>query len=291
MDQATYDKRVKAYLDFTREKGIPPEAAAAPIVAMEQADKEASVRQIAYKEEKPGVIDMFRAFFTGEQAAMKEEPVTEEVPATEPEQPPPDPLATLKEELDSLRAEIASLKAPAPMMDPEDDPAQGGDAGVDEAAEGEPPMDTGDGGLTLSADDLAAIGQMFGGVLSSALEPLVGALGITQKLDGHMTELKNLMGGYVKQKEAGDTERADQVAALKATIDQQQAAITESQAKLTELLGDQPRAAGYRPTQAADNGAAALLAAVKDGPDGAADSGPFDDLIANLFPGLAQGGK
>jgi hypothetical protein len=284
MDQATYDKRVQAYLDFAREKGIPPEAAAAPIVAMEQADKEAGEKQIAYKEEKeekadkPAFIDLFRGFFTDETAATKEEAAV----GVEPPVLPPDPVASLKEELAALRAEVASLKAP---MDAETAEETMAEDGMEE------PGEEGNGGLTLSSDDLAAIGQMFGGVLQSALEPLVGALGITQKLDGHMTELKNLMGGYVKQKEAGDGERANQVAALKATIDQQQAAITESQAKLTELLGDQPRNAGYRPSQAADNGAEAMLTAIKDGPPDGAPSGPFDDLISNLFPGLAQGGK
>lgn len=286
MDQETYDKRVKAFLNFAREKGIPPEDAAAPIVALEQADKEAAAKQIAYKEEggkKPAIIDFFRAFFADEppQTTTKEE----EAPPLAP--PPavatPDPIASLKAELDGLRAELTALKAAPSETEIEtqaDAPMEAMDGGgMDESEEG---------GLTLSAEDLAAMGQMFGSVLADALQPLVGALGITQKLDGHMTELKNLMGGYVKQKEAGDTQRADQVAALKATIDQQQAAITESQAKLTELLGDQPRG-GYRPSQAADNGAEQLLAAIKDGPSGAA-SGPFDDLIANLFPGLAQGG-
>lgn len=294
MDQATYDKRVKAYLDFAREKGIPPEDAAAPIVALQQADKEASARQIAYKEEGgkgQDVIDFFRAFFTDEQpqqTTTKEEAETagEVAPDASPAEPaPPDPVASLKAELDTLRAAIAALKEGSPAETEVETQADMGDM---EATADE---ESADAGLTLSTDDLAAIGQMFGGVLQSALEPLVGALGITQKLDGHMGELKALMSGYVKQKEAGDTTRTDTIAALKATIDQQQAAITESQAKLSELLGDQPRAAGYRPSQAADNGAEQLLAAIKDGPDGAAPDNPFEDIIANMFPGLAQGGK
>jgi hypothetical protein len=281
MDQATYDKRVKAYLDFAREKGIPPEDAAAPIVALEQADKEAAAKQIAYKEEKGTLsksFDFFRAFFADEQVTVKEEePAAETVAPASVEAPPPDPVASLKEELAALRAEIATLKAPMMAGDQETATEDVAEGGMEEP---------GEGGLTLSADDLAAIGQMFG----ATLEPLIGAMGITQKLEGHMGELKSLMGAYVKQKDDTEAQRANEVAALKATIDQQQAAITESQAKLAELLGDQPRNAGYRPSQAADNGAEQLLAAIKEGPDGSSSSGPFDDLIANLFPGLAQGG-
>jgi hypothetical protein len=278
MDQATYDARVKAYLDFTREKGVPPEVAAAPLAAMAQADKDAAARQIAFKEQQPA-FDLFRALLAGEPAATTKEA---EAPATEPApEPPVDPLATLKEELVALRAEIATLKAlppPAVGMDAEDDPAQGGDAGADEAAEGEPPVDeSSDGGLTLSTDDLAAIGQVIGGAMQSALEPLVGALGITQKLEGHLGELKTMMGGYVKQKDDSEARHTQEVAALKASIEQQQA-------KLAELLGDQSRA-GYRPTQATDNlpwTDPQVLAAIKD----AAAGNGFGDLTAQLFPGI-----
>lgn len=259
MDQATYEKRVKAYLDFTREKGVPPEVAAAPLQAMEQADKDADERQIAYK-----AFDWFKALVSGEQpeVATKEEPA----PATEQL---PDPLVTLKAELEALRAEVATLKAPPPPpggMDAEDDPAQGGDAGADEAAEGESPIDEGgDGGLTLSTDDLAAIGQVIGSVLQSAL-------------DGHMGELKALMGGFVRQKDDSEAAHTTEIAALKASIEEQQA-------KLAELLGDQPRG-GYRPTQTADNTPwtdPQVLAAVK----GATQNGNgFEDLTSKLFPGM-----
>ncbi len=276
-------------IDALKVLGVPEATVKELIADVERTEKAADADGVRYKEQN-WIGDLFSRLVRGEQVAVKEEKQEE---ATQPAVsgtlvPGTDELAALKAQIETLTTEVAALKAPA--MDAEDDPAQGGDSGADEEAEGEPPMDgTGDNGLTLSSEDLAAIGQMFGGVLSSALEPLVGALGITQKLDGHMSELKTLMGGYVKQKEVGDTERANTVAALKATIDQQQAAITESQAKLTELLGDQPHT-GYRPTQAADNTAAAVLAAVKDGPPEGGASGPFDDLISNLFPGLAQGG-
>lgn len=190
----------------------------------------------------------------------------------------------MKAQIDSLVAEIATLKteSAAPVEEKAEGDMQMGEVVEDNS------LSADEGGLTLSSEDIAAIGQMFGTVLTSALEPLVGALGITQKLEGHMGELKTLMGGYVSKKEEGDTQRADQVAALKAAIDQQQAAIAESQAKLAELVGDQP-SGGYRPTQATDNTATAVFAAVKGGPpEGGYDpNNQFADLIQNLFPGLA----
>lgn len=239
---------------------------------VERTEKTAESAGVRYKEQP---VDLLRALLTGEQ--LTQEAAPEPPPAAAP---PADPLATIKEDLASLRAEIASLKAsppPAAGMDAEDDPAQGGDAGADEAAEGEPPIDESEGGLTLSTDDLAAIGQVIGSVLQSALEPLIGAMGITQKLEGHLGELKTMMGGYVKQKDDSEAQHAQEVAALKTSIEQQQA-------QLAELLGEQPRA-GYRPTQAPDNSPwtdPQVLAAIKD----AAEGNGFADLTSNMFPGI-----
>lgn len=275
MDQATYDARVKTYLDFAREKGVPPEVAAAPLAAMTQADKDATERQIAFKEQP---VDLLRALLTGEQPTQEVTPAPPEPPSAV--DPPADPLATMKEELASLRAEIATLKASITPGggDAEDDPAQGGDAGADEATEGEPPInENNNGGLTLSTDDLAAIGQVIGSVVQSALEPLIGAMGITQKLEGHLGELKTMMGGYVKQKDDSEAQHTQEVAALKTSIEQQQA-------QLAELLGEQPRTS-YRPTQAADNSPwtdPQVLAAIKD----AATGNGFEDLTNKLFPGI-----
>lgn len=288
MDQATYEQRVKAYLDFARAQGIPPEQAAAPLVAMEQADKDAAERRIAYKDEKPqGFASMLRAFLSGEQTTTKEEtppnlsaagaayqdahrgdpdfdPARAMIPATTAEQVPPDPIAALKEELAALRTEIASLKAGPMMMGGAD-----AETPMEDTAEGGMEEPVGDqGGLTLSSEDLAAIGQVIG----ATLEPLIGALGITQKLEGHLGELKTMMGGFVKQKDDADAQRTQELAALKTQV--------------AELTGDAPRV-GYRPTEASDNTAAALFAAIKDGPEGES-AGPFADLTAQLFPQLAR---
>jgi hypothetical protein len=166
-------------------------------------------------------------------------------------------------------------------MDMEDDPAQGGDAGADEAVEGEPPIDDGSGdtagGLTLSTEDLSAVGE----IIKSLLEPLIGALGITSKLEGHLGELKTMMGGYTKTKDDAEAARADEIASLKAAIDQQQA-------KLAELIGDEPRA-GYRASGAQDNvlNDPRIQAAIKDN-NGANGQTDFSDLTAQLFPDMAN---
>jgi hypothetical protein len=260
MDQKKIEALKTLGLDETTLKAL--------IGDVERAEKTAEAEGVRYKEQS---VDLLRALLTGEQPAQEAAPAADS---------PADPLATLKEELVALRAEIATLKAlppPAAGMDAEDDPAQGGDAGADEAAEGEPPIDEGDSGLTLSTDDLAAIGQVIGSVVQGALEPLIGAMGITQKLEGHLGELKTMMGSYVKQKDDSEAQHAQEVAALKASIEQQQA-------KLAELLGEQPRAS-YRPTQATDNSPwtdPQVLAAIKD----AAAGNGFEDLTSKLFPGI-----
>jgi hypothetical protein len=245
---------------------------------VERTEKAAEIEGVRYKE-AGGIKDFFVALLRGDPP----ETVTKEAEADpSPAEPPTsdDPLATMKEELASLRAEIATLKAPPPPtagMDAEDDPAQGGDAGADEAAEGEPPVDEGDGGLTLSTGDFAAIGQVIGSVVQSALEPLIGAMGITQKLEGHLGELKTMMGGYAKTKDDAQAAQANEIATLKASIEQQQA-------QLADLLGEQPRG-GYRPTQVLDNTPwtdPQVLAAIKD----AAAGNGFEDLTSKLFPGI-----
>jgi len=275
--EAMDEKKIQALKDL----GIPEATINALVADVQQTEKAAEADNVRYKDSP--VKDFFKALITGDwsQATTKEDepPATEVAPAVaaEPEAPP-DPLATLKAELETLRAEVATLKAPQVPMDAEDDPAQGGDAGADEAAEGEPPIDDGSGdagGLTLSSEDLGAIGQL----LQSLLEPLIGALGITQKLEGHLGELKTMMGGYTKTKDDAQAAQANEVAALKASIDQQQA-------KLAELIGSEPRA-GYRASEAPDNVLnPQVLAAMKD--NGDMSGTDFSDIAQQLFPGMIR---
>lgn len=238
---------------------------------VEQTEKEAEAEGVRYKDHS--IKDFFVALLKGESPGVtaKEAEMAAEAIAKTPPPPPPDPLVALKAQIAALTAEVAVLKAPLPPPDAEDaaePPEMPGEApDAEDLAEG--PEET--GGLTLSTDDLAAIGQVIGSVLQAALEPLIGAMGITQKLDGHMGELKALMGGFVKQKDDSEAARAQEIATLKARLD--------------ELVGDQPRG-GYRPTQAPDNAVWAnpqIQAAIKDA---AASGNGFEDLTAQLFPGI-----
>lgn len=240
-----------------------------------QAEKSADDSGARYKDEKPEptFIERLKAFLGAEQAREDAAPAAEVAPV----EPPADPLAALKSQLDTVQAELAALKAAPPPMDAE--PETQADVPMEEA----PAMEEDAGGLTLSAEDLTAIGQLVGAAITAGMEPLVGALGIVQKLEGGLGELKTAMSGYAKTKDDAETQRAGEIAALKATIDQQQA-------RLAELIDDQPRG-GYRPSQATDNTLAqALLAAtrkestVNGRPEPTADD-PFADLAYELLPG------
>jgi len=163
-------------------------------------------------------------------------------------------------------AEVEAEKALPPMAEAEV---------VEEDAIGEMPVEEeayDDAAVTLSAGDIEAISQAIGAAVSQALAPLAGLLDMEKKMQGHV---QTLMAPYQAQKDASDAERMSEIATLKASL-------AETQAKLAELLGDQP-IVGYRPSQAVDSilGAdASLLEAIKSQQPGA---GPFDDIVQNLF--------
>lgn len=144
---------------------------------------------------------------------------------------------------------------------------------VEEDAIGEMPMEEepAEGGLTLSPEDLTAIGEAVGGAVATALQqalaPMVGLLDIEKKMQSHV---ESLMGGYQTTKDAEQAETKQQ--------------LTQLQAQLAELTGDQP-AAPYRASQAKDNilNDAALVAVTKQAQNGA---GPWDEIIKGL--GLSQ---
>lgn len=265
VEKAMDAKKVQAL----KELGASDDVINALLADVQTTEKAAEAEGVRYK-----AFDFFRALFTGEQPATKEaEPaVTTEQPASEPEATPADPVAALKEELAALRSEIVALKEGPPAAE-----AVPAEATVETQADmptEEVPIDEGEGGLTLSPDDLDAIGQVIGAVITSSLEPLIGALGITQKLEGHLGELKTMMGGYVKQKDDAQAQQAQ--------------AITELKTQVAEIVGDAPRAQGYRASQASDNTLAhALAAAMKTDGTGPSPDDPFADIAAQLFPQLA----
>lgn len=135
-----------------------------------------------------------------------------------------------------------------------------------------PPADeatTPEGGLTLSPEDLAAIGEAIGAALQQAVATIMGGLDLEKKVAGHV---QGLLAPLQATKDA-------ELAETKAQIDQ----LT---AKVKELEGDAP-AVPYRPSVAKDNVLtdASLLAATKQIQHG---TGPFDDIIRGLGLGQPQ---
>jgi hypothetical protein len=130
-------------------------------------------------------------------------------------------------------------------------------------------MDAGEGdagGLTLSPEDLDAIGQSIGAVLSQALAPLMGLLDMEKKMQGHV---QTMMAPYQATKDAESAQTKEQLTTLAAQV--------------AELTGDQP-AAPYRASAAKDSILnTQLLDAMKSIDPNA---GPFDDVIKGL--GLAR---
>jgi hypothetical protein len=155
----------------------------------------------------------------------------------------------------------------------------------EEAAEPDAQMDDGAGGLTLSPEDIGAIGDAVAQALQSALGPLVSTMDLTNKIGTHMNDLKTMMGGYQTKKDATDAEKSEQILAL-------QVSLKATQDQLSELLGLQPEVAPrtsaapasvLNPFNPADN---ALLASVKDqvpADQQQQTSNGFEDLKLKLF--------
>ena len=216
---------------------------------------------------------------TEQQVAFKADEPADETPATEL----PDVVINgVTYKAFPPKAAAAMAGAPAEGT-PEEEAAESPEEEQTEMDAGEgDAMDA--GGLTLSPEDIQAIGQAVSDALTTALGPLVSTMDLTNKIGSHMDELKGMMGGYTAKKDATDAEKAEQIAALKA---QQEA----TQAKLDELLGLQPATparattapqTALNPFNPADN---ALLASVKDQipADQQMFSNGFEDLAKNLF--------
>jgi len=168
---------------------------------------------------------------------------------------------------------LKAASAP-PMLDAEDDPALGGDSGVDEEAEGEPPLDdtaqmAGDYLGDMSWDEFA---QKLGALLAPVLkmQDMVKSIG-----DAH-AELKGMYGGVAQKDDA----RVQELASLKASL-------SELTTKIAQIEGDQPSVI------LSDDVAAALKSA---GPQPPPDpnapvvpddpSRPFAAIAARTMPAL-----
>lgn len=182
-------------------------------------------------------------------------------------------------ELPDLVINGVTYKAFPPKMD-EAAPAE---AVVEEDAIEEIPMaeEPAEGGLTLSPEDLTAIGEAIATALQGSVAQIMGALDLEKKVAGHV---QGLMAPYTATKDASDAEKAEQITQL-------QTALKATQDQLNELLGLQPEvtprasaapASALNPFNPADN---ALLASIKD--QVPSDQQPhineFEDLKLKLF--------
>ncbi len=131
-----------------------------------------------------------------------------------------------------------------------------------------------DSALTLSAGDIAAIGQACADACAAALGPLVGAMDMESKMAGHMNEIKSMFGGYTAKK---DSETAEQRQALE-TIQQTVKAQGET---LAELNGVQP-AATRRASTAASTVVPETDPLVQRAKASDPDFGPFGDILTGL---------
>lgn len=169
------------------------------------------------------------------------------------------------------------------------------DQGADDATE--TPIDDGatEGGLTLSPEDLSAIGEAMANALQAGIAQIMGALDLEKKVAGHV---QGLMAPYTATKDASDAERAAQIAvqtqniaSLQTSLKAAQDQIAPLQSKLDELLGLQP-AVTPRVSSAAQSvlnpfnpADAALIASVKDQVpvDQQQSVNGFEDLKQKLF--------
>lgn len=122
-----------------------------------------------------------------------------------------------------------------------------GDMALDEEVIEEPVDEGGVFVGDMSPDEF--MGMLQSGI-AAALAPLTEALNIEAKMRGVIDEVKSTVGAYTTQKDATEAERLAQIEALKAETATLKAAQETNAAKLAELLGDQPRTAGFRASQA-----------------------------------------
>ena len=138
---------------------------------------------------------------------------------------------------------------------------------VEEDAFGEAPVEeeavADENALTLSAGDLAAIGE----AIQAAVATIMGGLDLEKKVASHVQGFLAPMQQTQATKDAQAAQTAEQLTAL--------------QQQVAELSGDQPAVKPYRASQASDTviSDAKLLEAVKNANPSA---GPFDDIIQGL---------
>lgn len=209
MDEATLKTRVETFMRDMGGKGVPDQIVDTFLKGMHQADKAAKTTPdpltgtpgVAFKSD-----DAPQVYYLGDGTPGL---------------------------LQDGRFVALKAAAPAPPMDAEDDPAMGGDSGVDEEAEGEPPVD--DGG------DAQYIGDMtpteFWSELQKYLAPVLKMQDMVKAVGDHMGELKTMYS----TKDTGTLARIAQLETELATLKGDQPAVTHNEA-LAALKSSGPQA-------------------------------------------------
>lgn len=170
-----------------------------------------------------------------------------------------------KSEEITINGQVYTLKAaPVDMADAEDNPAMGGDSGVDEATEADGQGGDGEYIGDMSPDDFKAM-------LAEILAPVLKMQEMVKAMGGMHDELKGMMGGATKS--------AGEIATLKAQI-------ADATKRLALLEGDQPSVVTSADVQAALKGAPQAppdpnAPIVPDDP-----TRPYAAVAARTFPNL-----
>lgn len=165
---------------------------------------------------------------------------------------------------------LLAEKAAPPFSPADEEPAVEAEAkmdGEEMLMEEEP---SAEGGLTLSPEDLTAIGEAFAAQLAPALAQVMGALDLEKKVAGHV---QTMLQPYQTQKDAADAERAAEIATLQSTL-------KATNDKLAELMGETP--AAYKGHRITDNPVVSEARKEQLVPT-APTAADFDPIVAQLM--------
>jgi hypothetical protein len=152
-----------------------------------------------------------------------------------------------QKEADEAGVAYKAAPPPPPSLPVEEEAKAEGDVAVDTEAMDTAPEETGGPYVgDMTPDEFMTL---LAQALTQALAPVVSAMDFESKMRGHMDEFKTLFSGYQSTKDDEAARQQETIAALQQQATTQEATLKETQGKLAELLGDQPRAGGYRASQ------------------------------------------
>lgn len=200
---------------------------------LDSQEKELTMQNVAHKEAPPTREQQIDALLLGMKALMLGTP-SAPVETPEPEAPP------------------------APEVPVTEEKAVGGMAAEEELEdeEGYTPEFVSD--LTIS-DFAEVLKAAVAAAVEERVAPLAEGLAVSDKVGGAMAamdELKALMGGFTRKKDAESAQQSAEIDALKERtkeIDALRAQLQATEAKLKELLGEQPTAQPFVASQSDTN--------------------------------------